>query len=62
MGIQSLGVIACVGFTAVAMWVVFKVIDITIGLRVSKETEIKGLDLEEHGLESYSGFQIMITE
>jgi Amt family ammonium transporter len=62
LGIQCLGVVACLGFTAVAMWVVFKVIDATVGLRVSRETELKGLDLEEHGMESYAGFQIFSTE
>lgn len=29
----------------------------TIGLRVSKEEELKGLDLGEHGMEAYNGFQ-----
>ena len=62
LGIQTLGVVACLGFTAVSMYVVFKVIDATVGLRVSHETELKGLDLEEHGMESYSGFQIFTTE
>ena len=62
LGIQALGVVACLGFTAISMWIIFKAIDATIGLRVSKETEIKGLDLEEHGMESYSGFQIFTTE
>jgi Amt family ammonium transporter len=62
LGIQALGVVACLGFTAVSMYVVFKVIDATVGLRVSHETELKGLDLEEHGMESYSGFQIFTTE
>jgi len=62
LGIQSLGVVACLGFTAVSMWIVFKTIDAIIGLRVSHETELKGLDVEEHGMESYSGFQIFTTE
>ena len=44
------------------MWVVFKIIDVTIGLRVSHETELRGLDIDEHGMESYGGFQIFITE
>jgi len=34
----------------------------TIGLRVSRETELKGLDIEEHGMEAYSGFQIFNNE
>ena len=62
LGIQCLGVIACLGFTAVAMWVIFKMIEALIGLRVSEETELKGLDLEEHGMVSYGGFQIFTTE
>jgi Amt family ammonium transporter len=60
--IQCLGVAACIGFTAVSIWIVFKVTDAVIGLRVSHETELKGLDVEEHGMESYSGFQIFTTE
>ncbi|MEM7583555.1 MAG: ammonium transporter [Acidobacteriota bacterium] len=62
LGIQCLGVLACLGFAAVAMGVVFKAIEATVGLRVSHETELRGLDIEEHGLESYSGFQIFTTE
>jgi Amt family ammonium transporter len=61
LGIQLLGVIACAAFTAGAMWVVFRAIDSVIGLRVSHETELRGLDLDEHGIESYSGFQIFTT-
>ena len=45
-----------------AMLIVFKAIDAVIGLRVSRETELRGLDLDEHGMESYSGFQIFTTE
>ena len=49
-------------FTAIAMGIVLKVIDSTVGLRVSQDTELRGLDIEEHGMESYSGFQIFTTE
>jgi Amt family ammonium transporter len=62
LGIQALGIVACLGFTAVAMWVVYKAIDAVVGLRVSRETELRGLDIDEHGLESYAGFQIFTTE
>jgi Amt family ammonium transporter len=44
------------------MWLVFKVIDALVGLRVSTEKELRGLDIGEHGMESYSGFQIFTTE
>jgi Amt family ammonium transporter len=62
LGIQALGVVACVGFTAVAMGIVFKLIDLTVKLRVPEETELRGLDGDEHGLESYAGFQIFTTD
>jgi Amt family ammonium transporter len=62
LGIQALGIAACLGFTAISMIIVFKAIDSIVGLRVSHETELKGLDIEEHGMESYSGFQIFTTE
>ncbi len=62
LGIQTIGVVACLGFTAISMFIVFKAIDSIVGLRVSHETELKGLDIEEHGMESYSGFQIFTTE
>jgi Amt family ammonium transporter len=62
LGTQSLGVVACLGFTAIAMGIVFKAIDTVIGMRVSRESELRGLDLDEHGMESYGGFQILTTE
>jgi Amt family ammonium transporter len=62
LGIQALGVAACLGFTILSMGIVFKAIDLVIGLRVSRETELRGLDIDEHGAESYSGFQIFTNE
>jgi len=62
LGIQCLGLAACLAFTAAAMWVVFRTIDSVVGLRVPHDTELRGLDAEEHGIESYSGFQIFTTE
>ena len=41
------------------MFIIFKIIDKTIGLRVPAEVEIDGLDIHEHGLASaYAGFSI----
>ncbi len=62
LGIQALGVFSAIGFVGVAMWIVFKAIDSLIGLRVTEKDELKGLDLTEHGMEAYSGFEIFITE
>lgn len=64
LGLQCLGVITVLAWTAVTMFIVFKLIDKTVGLRVTEEEEIVGLDSKEHGLASaYAGFSIMdITE
>jgi Amt family ammonium transporter len=59
LGIQALGVFAVAAFILVSMGLIFKLIDLTIGLRVSREEEMKGLDIGEHGMESYQGFQII---
>ncbi len=59
LGVQTLGFAAVIVYTVVVMFVVFKVIDKVIGLRVPEQIEIDGLDYHEHGLASaYSGFSI----
>lgn len=56
-GIQVLGVVAVIAWVAVTMTIVFQVIKHAIGLRVSREEEIMGLDKPEHGLASaYADF------
>ena len=59
LGIQLAGALAVAAFVFVAMGIIFKLIDLTIGLRVSREEEYRGLDIGEHGIQSYSGFQII---
>ncbi len=57
LGIQWLGMVAILGWTIVSMTIVFFIIKKTIGLRVSREEEIEGLDVKEHGLVSaYADF------
>ncbi len=61
LGVQALGVLAIAAWTAVTMFLIFKLIKKTNGLRVSAEEEIQGLDLPEHGLVSaYSDFMISV--
>ena len=56
-GVQALGIGAVLAWTAVTMTIVFVIIKKTIGLRVTEEEEIKGLDSTEHGLPSaYADF------
>ncbi len=60
LGIQLLGFVTVASWTAVTITIAFLVIKKTIGLRVTEEEEIVGLDAKEHGLTSaYSGFAIM---
>mgnify|MGYP002677836212 CR=1 FL=1 len=60
LGIQLLGFVTVASWTAVTITIAFLVIKKTIGLRVTEEEEIVGLDSKEHGLASaYSGFAIM---
>lgn len=54
---QVIGVIAVIAWVTVAITITFQIIKHTIGLRVTKEEEILGLDIEEHGLTSaYADF------
>ena len=56
-GVQVLGIVAIMAWTAVMMTITFVIIKKTVGLRVSPEEEIKGLDSTEHGLPSaYADF------
>lgn len=57
LGVQLLGMVAVIAWVAVTMTVVFQVIKHTMGLRVSEDEEIAGLDIREHGIESsYADF------
>lgn len=57
LGVQALGIVAVLAWTAVMMTATFFLLKKTVGLRVSKEEEIKGLDKTEHGLPSaYADF------
>ncbi len=58
VGTQLLG-IAAYGITCViAAGILFGAIKAILGVRVSEEEEIQGLDIGEHGMEAYGGFQI----
>ena len=57
LGKQALGILCVAAWTIVCMIIVFTIIKKTIGLRVTKEEEMKGLDICEHGLVSaYADF------
>ena len=57
LGVQALGVISVIAWVTVTMVIVFQAIKHTIGLRVSEEEEVLGLDSTEHNLaNAYSDF------
>ena len=57
LGVQTLGIVCILAWTAAMMTATFFVLKKTVGLRVSAEEEIKGLDKTEHGLPSaYADF------
>jgi ammonium transporter, Amt family len=53
LGIQALGVVSYAAFTAICAAVIFGVLNATVGLRVSPEEELEGLDIGEHGMHAY---------
>ena len=58
IGIQVLGIVSCFLWTFITAFVLFKVIDNFIGLRVSPEEETEGLDSSEHGGSAYPDFEV----
>ena len=58
IGVQLLGIGACFVWAFGAGLIMFKLIEKTVGLRVSPEEELSGLDYEEHRASAYPDFQI----
>jgi Amt family ammonium transporter len=58
IGVQLVGIVAVFAWVVVAAFILFGILKAAKLLRVSEEEEMLGLDISEHGAESYSGFQI----
>ena len=56
LGIQVLGILAVAAFSLISSLILWKAIHGLMGLRVSEEEEIEGLDIGEHGMEAYPDF------
>ena len=56
--IQLIGVGIVGAFSVTTAFIILFVIKKTIGLRVDKEEELKGLDLAEHGMDAYADFRL----
>lgn len=54
VSVQLIGVISTLVYTAVITWILLKIIDALVGLRVSDEVETQGLDINEHEESGYN--------
>jgi Amt family ammonium transporter len=62
LGVQAIGVLTAFVWAFGIGFVMFTLIKKTVGLRVSEDEELRGLDIGEHGMEAYYGFQIFTTQ
>lgn len=53
---QIVGIVAVAAFVLIVSWVMFKLIQSTVGIRAPEDAEIFGLDIYEHGLVAYPEF------
>ena len=60
--VQLIGVVAIGATCFVSALIIFLVLKAVLGIRVSEAEELRGLDIGEHGMEAYSGFQIFTTQ
>lgn len=54
LGVQALSIAAAAAYAFICTWILLKVLDWTMGLRVDVEQEMEGLDLSQHGESGYS--------
>ena len=59
---QFIGVLAYGATTFGLAILIFWTLKMVVGLRVPRDEELKGLDIGEHGMEAYHGFQVFITD
>ncbi len=53
--IQLIGILAVAAFAFIVTWILGKLVDVTIGLRVGQKEETVGLDISQHGERAYGG-------
>ncbi|MEH2226786.1 MAG: ammonium transporter [Nostoc sp.] len=54
LGVELVAIAVAYVIAGVGTWIILKVIDATVGLRVKEEAELQGLDINEHGEEGYN--------
>ncbi|MEC4817508.1 MAG: ammonium transporter [Scytonema sp. PMC 1069.18] len=52
--VELLAIVTAYVFAAAGTWIILKIIDATVGLRVDPDAELQGLDINEHGEEAYN--------
>jgi Amt family ammonium transporter len=62
LGAQALGIVAAGAWAAVVTYVLLKIIDAVVGLRVGAEDEYEGLDTSQHGESAYGGAHVAAHE
>jgi Amt family ammonium transporter len=62
LGVQTLGVAAVAVWTLGTTFILFKTLKATIGLRVDREHEEVGLDINEHGTQAYADFSMKTAD
>lgn len=59
---QLAGIVSAGLFSFASAYLIFAVVKAVMGLRVSEHEELCGLDIGEHGMEAYSGFQVFSNQ
>ncbi len=62
LGTQLLGIVAYAAVCLPVALLIFFVLKKTVGIRVDEHEELRGLDIGEHGMEAYSGFQVFTAQ
>jgi len=62
IGTQAIGILTAFAWAFGTGIVLFLILKATVGLRVKKDEEVRGLDIGEHGMEGYNGFQFFTTQ
>ncbi|MFA5292097.1 MAG: ammonium transporter [Phycisphaerae bacterium] len=62
LGVQFTAVVSVGLFVFIVALVTWSILKAVMGIRVSREEELRGLDIGEHGNEAYAGFQVFTTE
>lgn len=59
--VQIIGIVAAFAWTFIMSMIIFSVVKATVGLRVTEEEEMEGLDFGEHGASAYSDFSVVAS-